>query len=84
MHLPLRVRRDERTDRAVITMPEAYMAMAILTRLNLLSVKQIASGDVEPAGNCLHQLIAGDWEAIQVATTVCRVPGMRKDRGSRN
>ena len=48
-------------------MPEAHMAMVILTRLDLLTLEQVACGDVEPAGNCLHQLIAGDGEAIHIA-----------------
>ena len=39
----------------------------ILTRLNLLALEKVACRDVEPAGNCLHQLIAGNREAIHVA-----------------
>jgi hypothetical protein len=65
---PLHVRHDERADRAVIaTAPEAYMAMVVLTRLHLLALEQVAGRDVKPAGNSLHQLIAGDREAIHVA-----------------
>ena len=48
-------------------MPEAHMTMVILTRLDLLTLEQVACWDVEPAGNCLHQLIAGDGEAIHIA-----------------
>ena len=65
---PLHVWHNERADRAVITpVPEAHMAMVILIRLNLLALEQVACRDVEPAGNCLHQLIAGNCEAIHVA-----------------
>ena len=65
---PLHVWHDERADRAVIApMPEAHMTMVILTRLDLLTLEQVACWDVEPAGNCLHQLIAGDGEAIHIA-----------------
>ena len=65
---PLHVRHDESADRAVTTAsPETNMAMVVLTRLHLLTLEQIASRDVEPAGSCLHQLIAGDREAIHTA-----------------
>jgi len=65
---PLHVRHDERADRAVVTAAaEAHMAMVILTRLDLLMLEQVACWDVEPAGYCLHQLIAGDGEAIHIA-----------------
>src|SRR5262245_63577467 len=58
---PLRVRHDERADRAAITAaPEAYMAMVVLTRLHLLTLEHVAGWDVEPARARLHQLIAGD------------------------
>jgi hypothetical protein len=45
------------------------MAMVILTRLDLFTLEQVACWDVEPAGNCLYQLIAGDGEAIDIAAT---------------
>jgi len=62
----LHVRHDKRTDRTVITVPEAYMAMVVLTRLHLLTLEQAAGRDVEPAGNRLYQLIAGNREAIHI------------------
>jgi hypothetical protein len=43
------------------------MAMVILTWLDLLTPEQVACRDVEPAGNCLHQLIAGHGKAIHIA-----------------
>ena len=43
------------------------MAVVVLTRLYLLRVEHVTGWDVEPAGNCLHQLIAGHWKAIHVA-----------------
>jgi hypothetical protein len=46
---PLRIRHDERADRAVITLPEAHMAMMVLSRLYLLRVEQVTGWDVEPA-----------------------------------
>src|SRR5262249_23252118 len=60
------------------------MAMAVLTWLHLLTLEQVAGRDVEPAGNRLHQLIAGDREAIHVAAAGCRIPGMcqRGDGGN--
>jgi hypothetical protein len=65
---PLHVGHDERTDRAMITTtPEAYMAIVVLTRLYLLTLEHVAGRDVEPARNRLHQLIAGDREAIHLA-----------------
>ena len=64
---PLHVRHDERTDRAVIAVPDAHMAMVILTGLYLLSIEQVTRRDVKPAGNCLHQLIADDGKAIHIA-----------------
>ena len=64
----LGVRHDEGADRAMITTaPEAYMAIVVLTRLYLLTLEHVAGRDVEPAGNRLHQLIAGDREAIHLA-----------------
>ena len=63
----LNVRHDERTDRAVIAVPDADMAIVILTGLYLLSVEQVTGREVKPAGNCLHQLIAGDGKAIHIA-----------------
>ena len=47
--------------------PAAHMAMVVLTRLHLFTLEQVAGRDVEPAGNRLYQLIAGDREAIHVA-----------------
>ena len=47
--------------------PEAYVAMVVLTRLHLLTLEQVAGRDVKPARTRLHQLIAGDREAIHVA-----------------
>ncbi len=82
---PLRVRHDERADRAVITAaPEAYMAMVVLTRLHLLTPEQVAGWDVEPARARLHQLIAGDREAIHIAATGYRIPRMRQCRDGGN
>jgi len=46
---------------------EAHMAVVVLTRLHLFTLEQIAGRNVEPAGNGLYQLIAGDGEAIHVA-----------------
>ena len=64
----LHVRHNESADRAVTTTPpETNMAMVVLTRLHLLTLEQIAGRDVEPAGSRLHQLIAGDREAIHIA-----------------
>jgi hypothetical protein len=51
----LYVRHDERADRAVITtVPEAHMAIAVLTRLHLLTFEQVAGRDVEPTRTRLH------------------------------
>jgi hypothetical protein len=47
--------------------PEAYVAMVVLTRLHLFTLEQVAGRDVKPARTRLHQLIAGDREAIHVA-----------------
>src|SRR5262249_37513956 len=64
----LHIRHDERADRGVFaSAPEAYMAMVVLTRLHLFTLEHVAGRDVEPARTRLHQLIAGDWEAIHVA-----------------
>ena len=64
----LHVWHDERADRAVITAtPEAYVAIAILTRLHLLALELVSGRDVEPAVTRLHQLIASDREAIHLA-----------------
>src|SRR5262245_56172614 len=82
---PLRVRHDERADRAVITAaPEAYMAMVVLTRLHLLTREQVAGRDVEPARALLHKLIAGNREAIHIAAAGQRIPRMcqRWDSGN--
>ena len=47
---PLHVGHDERADRAVITAtPQTHMAVAVLTRLHLLALEQVAGRDVEPA-----------------------------------
>jgi len=43
------------------------MAIVVLTRLHLLTLEHVAGRDVEPAGNRLHQLIAGDRKAIHIA-----------------
>ena len=51
----------------ITTTPEAYMAIVVLTRLHLLTLEHVAGRDVEPARNRLHQLIAGDREAIHLA-----------------
>jgi hypothetical protein len=40
--------------------------VVVLTRLRLLRVEQV-SRDIEPAGNRLHRLIAGDRETIHIA-----------------
>ena len=57
-----------RADRAVFAAAsEAYVAMVVLTRLHLLTLEQVAGRDVKPARTRLHQLIAGDREAIDVA-----------------
>jgi hypothetical protein len=48
------------------------MAMLVLTRLHLLTPEQVAGRDVEPARARLHQLIAGDREAIHIAATGCQ------------
>ena len=75
---PLHIRHDERADRAVFAAaPEAYMAMVVLTRLHLLTAEQVAGRDVEPARARLHQLSAGDREAIHTAAAGQRIPGMR-------
>ena len=58
-------------------MPEAYVTMAVLTRLNLLALEQVSCRDVEPAGTRFYQLIAGDWKAIHIAATRYGIPGMR-------
>ena len=50
----------------MITVPKAHMAMAVPTQLYLLRVEQV-SRDIEPAGNRLHRLIAGDRETIHIA-----------------
>jgi hypothetical protein len=60
------------------------MAMVILTRLNLVALEKVACRDVEPARNCLRQLIAGNRKAIHVAAADYRVPGMRQRRDCGN
>src|SRR5262249_13520509 len=64
--------------------PEAYMAMLVLTRLHLFTLKHVAGRDVKPARTRLHQLIAGDREAIHVAAACQRIPGMRQRRDGGN
>ena len=82
---PLHVRHDKCADRTVITpAAEAHMAMMILTRLDLFTLEQVACRDVEPAGYCLHQLMAGDGEAIHIAATDQWIPGMCKRRDGCN
>jgi len=77
----LYIRHDERADRAVITaVPEAHMTMPILARLDLLALEQAVCRNIEPAGNRLHQLIAGDREAINIAAAGKRIPRMRQRR----
>src|SRR6476620_12556823 len=67
----LNVRHDERTDRAVIAaVSDTHMAMMILTGSDLLTREQVACWNVKPAGNRLHQLIAGDRETIHIAAAV--------------
>ena len=64
----LHVWHDERAYRAMATAAsEAHVAIVVLTRLHLFTLEQVACRDVEPAGNRLHQLFAGDGEAIHVA-----------------
>jgi hypothetical protein len=78
---PLYVRHDERADRTVITaVSKAHMAMEVLTRLDLLTLEQIAGWDIEPTGNRVHQLIAGDREAINIPAAGKRIPRMRQRR----
>jgi hypothetical protein len=43
------------------------MAMVVLTGLHLFTLERVAGRNIEPAGNCFHQLIAGDGEAIHIA-----------------
>src|SRR5262245_34191639 len=81
----LHIRHDERADRGMFAAaPEAYMAMLVLTRLHLFTLEHVAGRDVKPARTRLHQLIAGDREAIHVAAAGWRIPGMRqrRDRGN--
>ena len=68
----------------MIAVTDAHMAMVILTGLYLLSVEQVTGRDVKPAGNCLHQLIAGDGKAIHIAAAGKWIPGMgeRRDGGT--
>ena len=76
---PVHVRHNERADRVVITAaPKTHMTVVILTRLHLFTLEQVAGWDVEPAGNRLYQLIAGDREAIHVAAAGQRIPRMRR------
>src|SRR5262249_40897575 len=80
---PLHIRHDERADRAVFAAaPQAYMAKVVLTRLHLLTLEQIARRDVKPARTCLHQLIAGNREAIHVAAAADTGMRQRRDGGN--
>src|SRR6516165_5413466 len=63
----LHVRHDERTDRAVIALSDAHMAMMIPTRLDLITREQVSRWNIKPAGNSLHQLIAGNGITIHIA-----------------
>jgi len=63
----LNVRHDERTDRAVIALSDAHMAMMIPTRLDLITREQVSRWNIKPARNSLHQLIAGDGKTIYIA-----------------
>jgi hypothetical protein len=56
---------------------DAHMAIVILTRPDLLRLEQVPCRDIEPAGTCLHQLIAGDGGRSRLA-------GTRNARGSDN
>jgi hypothetical protein len=77
----LHVRHDERADRAVInSATETHMAMVVLTWLHLFTLEQVASRDIEPAGNRFHQLVTDDWEAIDIAAAGKRIPRMRQRR----
>ena len=49
--------------------PETRMAL-VLTRLHLLTLKQVASWDIEPAGTRLYQLVADNWKAIHMGIVV--------------
>ena len=60
------------------------MTVVVLTRLHLLTLEQVASRHVEPAGNRLHQLIAVDREAIHIAAAGCRIPRMCQRRDGDN
>ena len=64
----------------VIPVPDAHMTMMILTGLHLVTPKQITCREIEPAGRCLHQLIAIDRKTIHVAAAGQRIPGMRERR----
>ena len=63
----LNVGHDERTDRAMIAVSDAHMAMMILTRLDLITREQVSRWNIKPAGNSLHQLIADNGKTIQIA-----------------
>jgi hypothetical protein len=64
----LNVRHDERADRAVIAAEsDTHMTKVVLAGLHLLTREQVARWNVKPAGNCLHQLIAGHGKAIHIA-----------------
>ena len=51
---------------------------------DLLRLEQVARRDIEPAGNCLHQFIAGDGETIHIAAARERIPRMRERRDGDN
>ena len=71
----LSVWHDERADRAVIAaLSDTHMAVVILTGLDLLTPEQVACWNVKPAGNCIHQLIAGYGKAIHIAAAGQWIP----------
>ena len=64
----------------ITAVSEAHVTMPILARPDLLTPEQAACRDIEPAGTRLHQLIAGDREAINIAAAGKRIPRMRQRR----
>ena len=76
--VPLHIRHDERANGAVIAaMSKTHMAVEVLTRLHLLTLKEVAGGDIEPTGDGFHQLVAGNREAIHIAAAHEWIPRMR-------
>jgi len=51
----------------IAAVSDTHMAKVVLTGLDLLTREQVACWNVKPAGNCLHQLIAGHGKAIHIA-----------------